>query len=98
MIGEEVGKSLGIEFQVVAQELGLELAPVLGMRHPAAFEPHGVVLADKDLARELQLAAIGRHQAARAEGGARVKDRVDDAADRFALIRHWPHLFHAASR
>ena len=98
MIGEEAGKPLGIEVEIVAQELGLKLAAVLGMHDPAALESYRVILTDIDFARKLHLIAIGRDQAAGAERGPRIEDHVDDAPDRLALFVHRPHLFHAASR
>ena len=52
VVGQIVGQAVGVEFEVVGKRLDLELAPVLGMRDPAALENDLILLAGVEFARE----------------------------------------------
>ena len=82
----------------MSHAVGFELAAVLGMVHPASFEPDGVAGPDKDgTGKPGKLAALGAQTAGR-KLRASVEDGLDLAVERCCFCTHCFHLAWAASR
>ena len=81
VVGQVVGQTLRIQFEVIGHGVDLKLGSVLGVGDPAALENDLVLLAGEELPGEGHDIAIDRHEPARGELRARVVDGLNPAAN-----------------